>query len=125
MENNKKIMIIDDDVSVSESLRRLLSLSNYEVKVVNKAKEAFEEVKLFKPDLIILDLLMPGVGGFELCEMFNKDKETNRIPIIVVSALGSYTDIKKAYTLGVVGYITKPYDFNHLLREIEKILITK
>ena len=120
--DKKKIMIIDDEIEVCESLMNLLSLSGYEVETVNKAKEAFAKVKLFKPDLIILDLLMPEIGGFELCEIFNNDPELRKIPIIVVSALGGYTDIKRAYILGVVGYITKPYEISHLLREIKKIL---
>jgi len=122
MEDKKKILIIDDDLQASESLKRLFVFSGYEVETVNKPKEALEKTKLFKPDLIILDLLMPGIGGFELCEIFNQDPLTSHIPIIVISALSGYTDIKKAYKLGVVGYITKPYDFPQLLKEVKKIL---
>ena len=122
MEDKKKILIIDDDLQASESLKKLLVFSGYEVEIVNKPKEALEKIKLFRPDLILLDLLMPGIGGFELCEIFNQDPLTSHIPIIVVSALSDYPDIKKAYKLGVVGYITKPYDFAQLLNEVKKIL---
>lgn len=121
-EEKKKIIIIDDDVNVCESLKNLLVLSGFEVETVNKAKEALDRIRFFRPDLIILDLLMPEIGGFELCEILNKDKELCHIPIIVVSALGGYTDIKRAYMLGVVGYINKPYEFNQLLIEIKKII---
>ncbi|MCM8791990.1 MAG: response regulator [Candidatus Omnitrophica bacterium] len=122
MNEPKRILIIDDDVTAAESLKKLFNLSGFVAETVNKAKEALNKVKLFKPDLIILDLLMPEIGGLELCEMFNQDPQTARIPIIVISALSGYTDIKKAYKLGVLGYITKPYDFDQVLNEVKKIL---
>ncbi|HBU08942.1 MAG TPA: hypothetical protein DEA99_07170, partial [Candidatus Omnitrophica bacterium] len=95
-------------------------MHSYEALAVQEAGEAFSKAKSFNPDVILLDLLMPRLGGLEICEMLNSDKETRGIPIIVVSALDKEADIKKAYRLGVVGYITKPYDLNKLLQEINK-----
>ena len=123
--DKKKILIIDDDKVVLESLRRLLELHSYEALAVQEAGEAFSKAKSFNPDVILLDLLMPRLGGLEICEMLNSDKETRGIPIIVVSALDKEADIKKAYRLGVVGYITKPYDLNKLLQEINKAIAYK
>ena len=123
--DKKKILIIDDDKVVLESLRRLLELHSYEALAVQEAGEAFSKAKSFNPDVILLDLLMPRLGGLEICEMLNSDKETRGIPIIVVSALDKEADIKKAYRLGVVGYITKPYDLNKLLQEINKAISYK
>ena len=123
--DKKKILIIDDDKVVLESLRRLLELHSYEALAVQEAGEAFSKAKSFNPDVILLDLLMPSLGGLEICEMLNSDKETRGIPIIVVSALDKEADIKKAYRLGVVGYITKPYDLNKLLQEINKAIAYK
>ena len=123
--DKKKILIIDDDKVVLESLRRLLELHSYEALAVQEAGEAFSKAKSFNPDVILLDLLMPRLGGLEICEMLNSDKETRGIPIIVVSALDKEADIKKAYHLGVVGYITKPYDLNKLLQEINKAIAYK
>jgi len=123
--DKKRILIIDDDKVVLESLRRLLELHSYEALAVQEAGEAFSKAKSFNPDVILLDLLMPRLGGLEICEMLNSDKETRGIPIIVVSALDKEADIKKAYRLGVVGYITKPYDLNKLLQEINKAIAYK
>lgn len=123
--DKKRILIIDDDKVVLESLRKLLELHSFEVLAVQEAREAFSKTKFFGPDVILLDLLMPRLGGLEVCEMLNSDKETQGIPIIVVSALDKEADIKKAYHLGVVGYITKPYDLNKLLQEINKAISYK
>lgn len=123
--DKKRVLIIDDDKAVLESLRRLLELHSYEALAVQDSGEAFSKTKSFNPDVILLDLLMPRLGGLEICEMLNSDKETRGIPIIVVSALDKEADIKKAYHLGVVGYITKPYDLNKLLQEINKAIAYK
>ncbi len=125
MASKKRIFIADDDGVILESLRRLLTLAGFEVEAVRDSKEVITRVKAFKPHLILLDLLMPGIGGFEICEILNSDKETSGIPIIILSALTDPADIKRAYRLGVVGYLGKPYDFNELLKEIQKALIYK
>ena len=125
MLDKKKIIIIDDDKTVLESLEKMLIFSAFEVKTVQDSKDALAKIKGFKPQLILLDLLMPHLGGLEICEILNNDKETQGIPIIVVSALDKEADIKKAYHLGVVGYMTKPYDFQKLLQEINKAIAFK
>lgn len=125
MADKKKIVVVDDDAAVLESLKRLLSVSGFEALAVQNPKEAYAKIKAFMPHLILLDLLMPGLGGLDICEMLNSDKQTEGIPIIVTSALDKEADIKKAYHLGVVSYLTKPYDFQRLLREIEKAITSK
>lgn len=122
MNNKKKIFIADDDELALDSLKKLLVLAGFDVEATQKAKDVFSMIKDFKPDLIILDLLMPNLGGLEICQMLNQDEETKGIPIIVVSGLSGITDIKKAYKLGVINYFTKPYDFDKLLKEINKAL---
>jgi DNA-binding response OmpR family regulator len=125
MASKKRIFIVDDDEVILESLRRLLTLAGFEAEAARDSKEVITRIKVFKPQLILLDLLMPGLGGFEICEILNSDKQTSGIPIIILSALGDPADIKRAYRLGVVGYLAKPYDFNELLKEIQKALIYK
>lgn len=125
MEEKKKVFIADDDQVVSESLKKLLVLSGYEVELCMDAREIISRIRKFKPHILLLDLLMPHIGGFEICETLNNDQETRGLPIIIVSALGGYTDIKRAYQLGVVGYVTKPYDFYDLVQKIEKAIIYK
>lgn len=125
MATGKKIFIADDDEVVLTSLKKLLVLSGFEVDTTRNPKDVIQKVKSFKPSIILLDLLMPALGGLEICEMLNSDKETQGIPVIIISALGGYTDIKKAYHLGVVGYFTKPYEFPQLLQAIHKTIASK
>jgi len=121
----KKIFIADDDEVNLVSLRKLLELSDFEVETTTQPKEVMSRINSFRPDVILLDLLMPNLGGLEICQMLNNDKDTRDVPILILSALNNPADIKKAYHLGVVGYLTKPYDFHALLREIQKTLAYK
>jgi len=122
----KRILIIDDEADFAYFLKKGLNATGeFTAETFNDAKNIVERVKAFKPDLILLDLMMPEIGGFEVCGMLNIDKDTTEIPIIIISALGGYTDIKRAYKLGVIGYLTKPFDFNQMLSEIQKALSYK
>ena len=125
MSDKKRIFIADDDEVALTSLQRMLTLVGFEVEIMQDSKDFLPKIKLFKPDLILLDLRMPHFGGLEVCEILNADKDTQGIPIIIISSLAKEEDIKKAYLLGVVGYVTKPYDFQLLLKEINKTLSYK
>jgi len=125
MAEKKRILIADDDETVLISLKKLLVISGFEVNAITSSKDIMAIVKSFKPHLILLDLLIPDLGGLEICDILNKDTQTQGIPIIILSGLGDYADIKKAYQLGVIGYITKPYEFPRLLKEIQKAINSK
>jgi DNA-binding response OmpR family regulator len=122
----KRILIIDDEEDFARFIKKdLEQTGEFKAEMLNDAKDVLKGVKLFMPDLILLDLVMPDIGGLEVCEILNNDKDTQEIPIIIVSALGGYTDIKRAYKLGVIGYLTKPFDFAQLLDEVRKALSRK
>lgn len=121
----KKIFIVDDDEALLVSLKKLLTELGFEVGVTTNPKDAFLNIKIFQPDLILLDLLMPRLSGYEVLEFLNNDEETKGTPVIVVSALIKEVDKKRAYRLGVVSYITKPYDFQILMTEINRALSNK
>lgn len=125
MSVKKRVFIADDDEAVLMSLQKLLQISDFEVEITRNPKEVLPMIKAFRPDIILLDLLMPNLGGLEICEMLNCDEQTQGIPIIVISALGREEDIKRAYRLGVIGYFVKPYDFNDLLKEIKRNIAYK
>lgn len=125
MVGSKKIFILEDDVVVLTSLEKLLISSGFEVQGSLDGKNIISLIKVFRPDLILLDLLMPDMGGLEVCAMLNADKEIQGIPVLIVSALAKLADKKKAFELGVVGYIAKPYEFSYLLGEIEKAISLK
>lgn len=123
--DRNKVFIIEDDEPSLVSLKKLLIAAGFEADGITNPKVAAAKAIFFKPNIILLDLLMPGIGGLEICEMLNNDERTRSIPIIVISALGSPVDIKKAYELGVVDYLTKPYDYQDLLRRIRKFISYK
>ncbi len=117
-----KVFVIDDDLPALESLRSLLLTSDFDAAGVSIPKEIMKNIKAFVPDIILLDLLMPGLGGLEVCQMLNADEQTRDIPIIVISAIANPEDIKKAYALGVVDYLTKPYIYSELGKKIKKFI---
>ena len=119
----KKVMIVDDEEDFLSMTKLVLeSAGDYEVFTLSTTKDIIMYVHTFNPHVILLDLLMPGIGGLEVCEMLNKDARGKRIPVIVLSALSKDIDKLKAYKLGVVNYLTKPIGKDELLAKIENAL---
>ncbi len=122
----KRILIVDDDEHIANLTKlRLENKGEYEVKVLFEAIDIINEVRAFKPEVILLDLLMPDIGGLEVCRRLNDDPLTYAIPIIVVSGLSKDIDKLKAYRLGVVDYLVKPFDAKLLFMAIEKAVRAK
>lgn len=122
----KRILVVDDDESVADTVKLLLeSTNNYQVKILPQAKDILNHVHVFKPDAILLDLLMPDIGGFEVCEMLDNDPVGMGTPIIVVSGLDKDADKVKAYKLGIVDYLVKPITKDDLIAAIEKAINSK
>ena len=122
MDKRRIIIIDDDDVFVDIVKENLEDTGKYEVLALTNAKNIVEQVHVFRPDLILMDLLMPGVGGLDACEMLNEDDAGSKIPIIILSALDKDADKLKAFKLGVVDYEEKPVDQDELFLKIEKAL---
>lgn len=121
----KKIFVADDQEEVLSMLKELLTSKGYEVMASKEAEQMVKLIKGFKPSLILLDLLMPNLDGFEICRMLNEDREAQSIPIIIMSGLSDQVDIKRAYELGVVDYLIKPFDLNKVVTQIEKAIANK
>jgi CheY-like chemotaxis protein len=121
----KRIFVVDDQEDILCLLNDSLTNSGFEVKVCKEPKNVLSLIKSFKPNLILLDLRMPDLGGFEICEILNDDPQTHGIPIIIVSGFGDLVDIKKAYKLGAVGYLVKPFSLDALFKEVAKALANK
>lgn len=122
MEEKTKIFILDDEVEALQLLKKSLVAHGFEVEVAADPLGAIERIKLFKPRLILLDLRMPHLGGFEVCQMLNNDSQTSSIPILITSGLVDEADIKRAYRLGAGGYLRKPFTVDQLLFEINKVI---
>ena len=119
----KKVMIVDDEEYFLKTIKSIFEISGkFEVMDLLDAKDIISQVKIFKPDIILLDLLIAPIGGMEACEMLNDDPVTRTIPVVILSALDKDVDKLKAYKLGIVDYIEKPIKTEHLIAKIEKVL---
>jgi len=119
----KRLVVVEDDNFFQHFYKSKLIESGYEVEVAGDGSEGLSKIHSFHPDLILLDLIMPNMDGFQLLETLNKDENLKKIPIIIFSTLGQENDIQKAKTLGARDYINKSYfDFSSLLTKIKSHL---
>ena len=118
----KKILIADDRPEVGELVRVTLEGEDYQVVAAFNGKETLKRVRLEKPDLVLLDILMPKMDGFEVCRKLKKDPQTKKIPIILLTAKAEEVNQAKGRKVGAREYINKPFSPSALLAKIEKIL---
>ncbi len=120
--STKRILVVDDEPDFVETVEFFLSGSDYQVFVAKNGKEALEMVKTERPDLVVLDVMMPEMDGMEACERLKKDPTTNSIPIIMLTAKGRKEDVVDAIAAGANSYIVKPFNLSELVERIEKVL---
>lgn len=119
---NVKILVVDDDPAIVMSLEFLLRKAGYQVFMALNGVEAIEGVKEQKPDMILLDIMMPDVDGYEVCEFVKSNKEYQHAKVIFLSAKSSDTDIKLAYKKGAELFIVKPFSTRRLMEKITTLL---
>ncbi|MGB3509071.1 MAG: diguanylate cyclase [Microcoleaceae cyanobacterium] len=116
------ILIINDNPTNLKLLTQLLSVQGYKVQISTSGKEALETIHLQLPDLILLEIKMPEMDGYEICEYLKKNELTSNIPVIFLSALDGVMDKIKAFSVGGVDYIIKPFELIEILARIENQL---
>ena len=114
----KNILIIEDNEDIRENVAEILSLSDYKVITAANGKEGIEAAQKHKPDLIICDIMMPGVDGYGVLHVLHKTPETQNIPFIFLTSKSERSDFRAAMELGADDYITKPFSGNELLNAI-------
>jgi two-component system phosphate regulon response regulator PhoB len=117
-----KILVVDDEEDILELVRYNLAKEGYDITCVISGEEAITRAKSDPPDLILLDLMLPGVDGFEVCQRLKRDDETARVPIVMLTAKGEDSDIVAGLELGADDYITKPFSPKVLTARIRAIL---
>ena len=118
----KKVLIIEDNKDVRENTADILELSGYNVATAENGKIGVEIAKQLLPDVIVCDIMMPELDGFEVLEVLNKDSQTASIPFIFLTAKTEKIDMRKGMNLGADDYLTKPFSENELLEAIESRL---
>ena len=120
--NTSKILIVDDDPNILLSLDYLMRKNGFHVFVARNGAEALELIETEIPELILLDIMMPDVDGYEICKEVQSKEWSKHIKIIFLSAKSKEADIQKGIELGAVSYITKPFSSKQLLAEVQQHL---
>jgi len=117
-----KILIADDNVPNVELLEAYLAGHDYEIDTAGDGAETLEKVRTFAPDLILLDIMMPKLSGFEVCEKLKSNPQTKDIMILMVTALSELGDIERAVNAGCDDYLSKPVNKFELLKRVDNML---
>lgn len=118
----KKILIVNDHPEVVELVRFSLEGEDYQIVAASDGEEALKKAREENPDLVLLDVIMPKMNGFEVCRNLKQDPQTKEIPVVMLTAMGRQVDKEKGKQVGARDYITKPFTPSALLTKIEEIL---
>lgn len=119
---SKKVLIVDDEVNIVISLEFLMEQAGYTVDVARSGDEALAKVAEFRPDLILLDVMLPGINGFDICQRIRQTPVWQHMKVVMLTAKGREVEITKGLALGADAYITKPFSTKALLAEVESQL---
>ncbi len=120
--NKKKILLVDDSSTVLLMERMILSKSPYDLVTARDGMEGVEKAKAERPDLILMDVVMPRMDGFEACRRLRADDETREIPVIMVTTRGELQSVESGYESGCSDYVTKPINGLELLSKVRNYL---
>ncbi len=118
----KRILIVDDEVQLVEMVKMRLEAAGYEVISAYDGQDGFDKAKKNKPDLIILDLMLPKMDGYKICGLLKNDARYSKIPIIMFTARVQEEDVRLGKDLGAEEYVTKPFDPKILLAKIKELI---
>ena len=118
----QKILIVDDSPTEIHVLKGILTKQGYDILVAENGEAGVEEAKNSKPDLILMDVVMPGLNGFQATRQLNRDPDTNEIPVILVTTKDQETDRAWGLRQGAREYVVKPVDADELVNKIKSLL---
>jgi DNA-binding response OmpR family regulator len=118
----KRILIADDEPNIVVSLEFLMQKMGHVVRVANTGEDALSAVGEFKPDLILLDIMMPRMSGFDLCQSVRENPAWKGIKIVMLSARGREIDVTKGMAVGADAYVTKPFSTRDLVAKVRELL---
>jgi len=117
-----RILVVDDDPVILRLLQVNFRLEGYDVLSASRGDEALRVAKEEHPDVIVLDVMMPGIDGYEVCRRLKEDPDTAAPPVIFLSARAQDADRERGYALGVVAYVTKPFDPGQLVDVVRRAM---
>jgi DNA-binding response OmpR family regulator len=117
-----RILLVDDELPILKVVGKRLEIEGFAVSVAMDGQEAVRKAQLERPDLILLDLMLPKMNGFEVCTLLKDDHATQRIPIVILSAKTQEEDERRALACGADAYFKKPFNAPALMEGIRKLL---
>ena len=117
--DSKKILIVEDEFDILKLIEFNLKKEGFDVIAVSDGESAIKEVRSNKPDLILLDLMLPGISGLDVCHLIQKDEGLSQIPILMLTAKGEESDVVKGLEAGADDYVIKPFSVKVLLARIK------
>ncbi len=117
-----KILVVDDEPNIVQTLQDRLEMNEYIVSTAGNGREGLKKAQQEKPDVILLDVIMPVMDGHEMLEVLRKQPDCNDISVIMLTARSQTQDIARANACGIDDYIVKPFDLSELLEKIETVL---
>jgi len=119
---SRKILVADDEPNIVISLEYLMKREGYTVLVARDGQEALDAIARDRPDLVLLDVMMPKKSGFEVCQAVRASEELQATKILMLTAKGRDTDVAKGLALGADAYMTKPFSTRELVRKVAEML---
>ncbi|MCB4792300.1 MAG: response regulator [Elusimicrobia bacterium] len=115
----KKVLVVDDERDVCALLQHILKGQGYKTEIAHNGTECLDKIKYFKPDLVMLDINMPHMDGWQVLECLRSSAKTKELPVIMCTERNMIGDIDRADKFGINGYITKPFIVERVLRKVE------
>ncbi len=125
VEKKSKILIVDDAVDTVELLRKRFHSEGYDTAEANDGEEALQKVEQYHPDLIVLDVMMPKLDGYEVCRRLKADENTKYVPVLMLTAKGEIENKVKGLEIGADDYLPKPFDYKELSARVKSLLTIK
>ena len=120
--DKKRILVVEDEIELVKAILIRLQQAGYDVFSANDGQDGLEKARKEKPDLIILDLMLPKMDGYKVCGLLKADARYNSIPIIIATARAQESDEKLGFEVGADAYLTKPFQYEKLLAKIKELL---
>jgi DNA-binding response OmpR family regulator len=118
----KQILIVDDEPNVVIPIQFLLEQQGYRIMIAERGEDALDLIYQYKPDLVLLDIMLPGIDGYEVCEIIRLNRNYRNVKIIFLTAKGREVEIVKGLALGADSYITKPFSNAELITKVKELL---
>ena len=119
---SKRVLIVDDEPNIVISLEFLMEQAGYTVGIARTGDEALVQIAEFAPDLVLLDVMLPGINGFEICQRVRQTSAWAHVKIVMLTAKGRQVEVTKGMALGANAYITKPFSTKELIIEVQRQL---